>query len=111
VKVVIVVLVNLFLFGCCPEKHHQTKRIYNSKFYMEFGREWTDMGVCYLTDSTNFRVKVTRYNIESEYFNYQLKQDSISIEKWTNYPLPKHMLETKSFSIKKLIEEGKLNKR
>jgi hypothetical protein len=31
-------------------------------------------------------------------------------ELWSNYPLPKHILKTKTFSIKKLIEEGKLGK-
>jgi hypothetical protein len=99
-----------FLLLSCAERYHGTKNICDGKFDMEFYSEWSDMGACYLTDSVNFKVKIWRYNVESEYFQYQCNSDSVIIELWSNYPLPKHILETKKFSIKKLIEDGKLGR-
>lgn len=107
-KVVLVVLVNLFLYSCGgPERHTSTIKICDSKLFVEINTEWSDMGVCYLTDSINFRVKVDRYNFESEYFKFHCNADSLNFELWSNYPLPNHILKTKTFYIKKLIEGGK----
>jgi hypothetical protein len=105
---ILLVIANLFLLGC-GETYHGTKDICEGKFYLEFYSEWSDMGACYLTDSINFRVKVYRYNIESEYSKYNCTTDSLTIELWSNYPLPKHILTTKTFNVKKLIAEGKLD--
>jgi hypothetical protein len=109
-KSLLIVIANLLLLGCA-EKHDRTDSICDGKLYVEIYTEWSDMGAIYLTDSVNFRVKVDRFNFESEYHKYYCKSDSIIIEKWSKDELaPKHILETKTFSIKKLIEEGKLNK-
>jgi hypothetical protein len=108
-KVLLVVLAGLILFGCSgPEKHIGTKKICDDKFYAEIWREWSEMGVCYLTDSTNFRIKIDRYNVESEYFEFLCKPDSLIINLWSSYPSPKHILKTQTFYLKKLIAEGKL---
>jgi hypothetical protein len=102
------VIANLLLLGC-GETYHGTKNICDEKFHIEFYEEF-DMGVSYLTDSINFRIRIDKYNIESEYHKYICTPDSLIIEKWTNYPMPTHILETKTFYIKKLIDEGKLAK-
>ncbi len=110
-KVVLIFLANLLLFGCSgPEKHNGTNKICDDKFYVEIFTEWSEMGVCYLTDSINFRIKIDRYNFESEYFKYNCKPDSLIIDRWSSYPPPKHILTTKTFNIKKLIKEGTLIK-
>lgn len=106
-KVSSIAIVILMLFGC-GEKYHGAKKICKGKFYVEFYTEWSDMGVCYLTDSINFKIKVDRYNVESEYFEFLCKSDSLFIELWSNYPLPKHILKKKAYKTITLIEEGKL---
>jgi hypothetical protein len=87
----------------------RSETICDGKLHLEF-YEKLDMGLCYLTDFVNFRVKVYRFNVESEYHKYHCNPDSLTIELWSNYPLPKHILKTKTFSIKKLVEEGKSTK-
>jgi hypothetical protein len=110
-KAVLVILVNVLLSSCSgPERHNGTKKICDGKFYVEISTEWSEMGVCYLTDSVNFRVKIDRYNFESEYFKFHCNTDSLIAELWSNYPLPEHILKTKTFYFKKLIEEGNLIK-
>jgi hypothetical protein len=108
-KFLIIVMANLLLLGCA-KKHIRSDNICDGKFYVELYQEWSDMGGIYLTDSVNFRVKVYRFNAESEYYKHYCEPDSIIIEKWTKYPLPKHLLETKTFNVKKLIEEGKMGR-
>jgi hypothetical protein len=109
-RIFIIITANLFLWGC-GERYIKSEKICDGKFYIEFYTEWSDMGKCYLTDSVNFRVKIDRFNVESEYHYYQCKSDSIIIEKWSKDELnPKHILETKKFSFKKLIQEGNLGK-
>ena len=105
----IIIIANLLFLGC-GEKHHGTKNICDGKFHVEYYSEWSDMGVCYLTDSVNFRIKVDRYNIESENFKYYCNSDSLIIELWSNYSLPKCILKKKVFNLKKLVEEGNLDK-
>ncbi len=97
----------LLLFGC-GEKYHGSKKICEGRFHIEFYTERSDMGVCYLTDSVNFRIKVDRYNVESEYFDFFCKLDSLIIQQWSNYPSPKHILKTRAYCSRTLIEEGKL---
>ena len=111
-KGILVVLANLLLFGCSgPEKHNGTTKICDGKLFVEISTEWSEMGVIYLTDSLNFRIKVDRFNFESEYHKYYCKSETIIIEKWLKDELnPKHILTTKTFKIKKLIEEGKFEK-
>jgi hypothetical protein len=104
-----VIVMVIFLLLGCSNKYHGIKKICDGKFQVEFYSEWNDMGVCYLTDSTNFRIKIERYNIESEYFEYNCNPDSLIISLWSNYPLPKHILKTKTFNVKKLIEDGKFD--
>jgi hypothetical protein len=109
-KFLLFFIANFSLLGCA-EKHMRSDSICDGKFYVELYQEWSDMGAIYLTDSVNFRVKVYIFNAESEYYKHYCKPDSIIIEKWSKDELtPKHILETKTFSIKKLTEEGKLGK-
>ena len=108
-KRLLIVIMSIFLLGC-SKKHHRTDSICEGKLYVEIYSDWSDMGECYLTDSVNFKVKLYRFNAESEYYKHYCNPDSLIIELWSNYPLPKHILKTKTFYFKKLIEEGELNK-
>jgi len=103
----IVVIASLLFLGC-EERYHGTKDICDGKYHVEFYSDWSDMGVCYLTDSVNFRIKVIRYNIDGEKFKFYCNPDSLIIELWNTYPSPKHILKTKTFNLKQLIEEGTL---
>lgn len=107
-RILMIIMTSLLLFGC-TKKHHRTDSICDGKLHVEIYSDWSDMGECYLTDSVNFRVKVYRFNTESEYYKYYCKPDSLIIELWSNYPLPKHILQTKTFYIKKLIAERKFD--
>ncbi|MBS1511066.1 MAG: hypothetical protein JST86_09505 [Bacteroidetes bacterium] len=109
-KILVIVVANLLLFGCA-KKHDRTDRICDGKLYVEIYTEWSGMGACYITDSTKFRVKVDRFNFESEFHKYYCKSDSLIIEKWSKDELtPNHFLEKKIFYLTKLIEEGKFDK-
>ena len=107
-KGILTVIAILSLLGC-TKTHKGSKSICNGKLYIEFYEEM-DMGVSYLTDSVNFRVKVYRFNIESEYSAYHCSPDSLTIELWSTYSSPKHILETKTFNVKKLIAAGRFDK-
>ncbi len=107
-KGIITLIASLLLLGC-GKTHHRTDKICEGKFYVEFYSDWSDMGVCYLTDSVNFRVKVVRFNQVGEYFRYRCKPDSLIIELWSGIPLPEHTLTTKAFNIKKIMEDGKFD--
>jgi hypothetical protein len=109
-KIIFIIIVSLLFWGC-SERYIKSEPICDSRFYVEVYTEWSDMGVCYLTDSTNFRIKADRFNIESEYHNYQCKSDSLIIEKWSkDETTPKHILAIEKYAIKKLVEEGTLGK-
>ncbi len=87
------------LLSSCWKTHMRSESICEGKVHLEFYEEF-DMGVCYVTDSVNYRVKAFRFNLESEYTKYYCSSDSLTMELWSSYPSPNHVLKTKTFYIK-----------
>jgi hypothetical protein len=68
------------LFFSCSKKHIRTERICDQKLYMEI-YERNQLGISYLTDSTNFRIYVNQLNFENERYAYKCVSDSVFVFK------------------------------
>ena len=69
-----------FLFCSCYKKYRRTEKVCDQKLYMEI-YERNQLGISYLTDSTNFNIYVGQLNFENERYSYKCTSDSIFIYK------------------------------
>lgn len=79
-------IVNLTMICClfigCIKKYERTIRLCDSRLYLEvFNVNPAGVDSEYLTDSTNFRIYIGRFDNEHEFFKYQCRQDSVYILK------------------------------
>jgi hypothetical protein len=78
-KIILIYAICFFFFSCVKE-HKRTEKICDQKLYMEI-YERNQLGVCYLTDSTNFKIYVDQLNFENEHYSYKCISDSVFISK------------------------------
>jgi hypothetical protein len=106
-KIILIYAICFFFFSCVKE-YRRTERICDRKLYLEI-YERNQLGVSYLTDSTNFKIYVGQLNFGIEHYSYKCVSDSVFIYKIseglggdsTNY---KAIAEYK-YSIKELKKE------
>lgn len=80
-KAIIIITLSHFFNGCIKQYKH-TARVCNDKLYVEvFNINPAGVDCDYLTDSTNFRLYVGRWDNEHENFTYSCSGDTIVIEK------------------------------
>ena len=73
------VLFSFFLTGCY-KKYRSTSTVCNKKFFVEqFNHTSIDVAYDYLTDSSNFRIYVGKFDYEHGYYRYNCRNDSIDI--------------------------------
>ena len=70
------------LFYSCYTKYIGTKKICDQNLYLEL-YERNQLGISYLTDSTNFKIYVGQLNFGDEYYSYKCMSDSVFIYKIT----------------------------
>jgi len=74
----IVAICVCFLVGCSGQYLGNT-RICDEKLYFQIYTAWNDLSNCYLTDSTNFRVYVGKFDPALEYCDFKCENDSIFV--------------------------------
>jgi len=75
----IILIFTICSFICsCSKKYIRTEKVCDQKLYLEV-YERRQLGVSYLTDSTNFRIYVTQLNFENEKYLYKCTHDSVFI--------------------------------
>jgi len=75
----IVILFSLFITGCY-KKYSRTVAVCDGKFFVEvYKHNFIDVAYDYLTDSTNFRMYVGKFDYEHAYYRYNCQKDSITI--------------------------------
>ena len=78
-KFIFVVLFSFFLTSCY-KKYRHTNTVCNGKLFIEqFNHKTIDVAYDYLTDSSNFRIYVGKFDNEHGYYRYNCQNDSIEI--------------------------------
>ena len=76
---IIMILFSFFSTGCY-QKYHRTIAVCNKKLFVEvYKHNFIDVAYEYLTDSSNFRMYVGKFDYEHAYYRYNCQSDSISI--------------------------------
>ena len=76
---IIVILFSLLLTGCY-KKYRRTISVCNGNLFVEVYRhKFIDVSYDYLTDSSNFRIYVGKFDNEHGYYRYNCQGDSIGI--------------------------------
>lgn len=77
----ILIFVTLFfLLGGCTKEYSRTITVCDGKLFVEvYKHNFIDIAYDYLTDSTNFRIYVGKFDYEHAYYRYNCQKDSITI--------------------------------
>lgn len=106
---------NVFVFFICllslgcDKKFIRTDIICNHHLFLEVYEKWSQIGVSYLTDSTNFKIFVGQINFENEYYEYECTSDNLVIIKYSKnyFNQSVNVIERKKYMISELKREGK----
>ncbi len=88
-SVIIAILFSFLLTGCY-NNYKRTITVCDGKLFVElYHHNFIDVGYEYLTDSTNFRIDVGKFDNEHGFYSYNCQGDSLTIsehyeEKITN---------------------------
>ena len=93
------------LFCSCYKEYRRTEKVCDQKLYMEI-YERNQLGISYLTDSTNFNLYIGQLNFENERYSYKCTSDSVFIYKVSrgsgNALIYYKIVEEHKFNIKEL---------
>jgi hypothetical protein len=84
-KTILFVVIGLFcLFTCCDKRFIGSRKICDkNNVYLLIYRVFpVDLNEAYLTDSTNFRVLIGRYDQQIEFYTYRCHGDAVFVEKY-----------------------------
>lgn len=69
-----------FLLASCIKKYSRTITVCDEKLFVEkYDHNFVDVAYCYLTDSSNFRMYVGKFDNEHGGYSFNCKGDSIEI--------------------------------
>lgn len=107
------IILSLFLctlFISCVYKHVGTAKVCDKHLFFEV-YERSQLGVCYLTDSTNFRIYVGQLNFGLEDYKYECKNDTVIISRITiGYSgVPNQVTQTKIYNLSQLKKDRKFD--
>jgi len=75
---VIMMLFSLFFTSC--KKYESTIAICDKKLFVEiYKNKFIDVAYDYLTDSSNFRIYIGKFDYEHGYYRYNCQNDSVEI--------------------------------
>ena len=78
-KLIYVLLFTLLISGCY-EKYNRTISVCDGNLFVErYSHSFIDVGYYYLTDSSNFRMFVGKFDNEHGGFSFKCQADTISI--------------------------------
>lgn len=76
----LVVLILPFFLLSCNTKYKSTIKVCDGKLFVEqFNSKYIDVAYDYLTDSTNFRIYIGKFDNEHAYYRYNCESDSVQI--------------------------------
>jgi hypothetical protein len=69
-----------FFLLSCNTKYKSTIKVCDNKLFVEqFNNKYVDVAYDYLTDSTNFRIYIGKFDNEHAYYRYNCEDDSVVI--------------------------------
>lgn len=78
-KYLFVVLIS-FVLTSCYKRYNRTIIVCDGNLFVEqFNHRFIDVAYDYLTDSTNFRIYVGKFDSEHGYYRYNCQKDSLVI--------------------------------
>ena len=78
-KIICLILFSIF-FTSCNKKYNRTVTVCDGNLFVEvFKHQSIDVAYDYLTDSSNFRIYVGKFDYEHAYYRYNCQNDSLEI--------------------------------
>ena len=78
-KFIYVVLISFFLSSCYKKYKSKIAVCDGNLFVEQFNHKLIDVAYDYLTDSSNFRMYVGKFDYEHGYYRYNCQKDSLEI--------------------------------
>jgi hypothetical protein len=105
-KVIVLPCLVTNLVGC-QTKYIRTEKTCAKTCVLEI-YERSQLGISYLTDSINFRIYVGQLNFENEYYQYECKDDTLIVLKYSKgLGNSNDLIATNKYNLKQLKEENR----